>query len=55
MAEYGMKPLDVLKSATSVNADVFKIVHEKSRGRNGTEYSFSPESPKVLRPSVTGT
>ncbi len=25
MAEYGMKPLDVLRSATSVNADVFKI------------------------------
>ena len=25
MVEYGMKPLDVLKSATSVNADVFKI------------------------------
>jgi imidazolonepropionase-like amidohydrolase len=25
MADYGMKPLDVLRSATSVNADVFKI------------------------------
>jgi imidazolonepropionase-like amidohydrolase len=25
MADYGMKPLEVLKSATSVNADVFKI------------------------------
>jgi imidazolonepropionase-like amidohydrolase len=25
MAEYGMKPLDVLKSATSVNASVFKM------------------------------
>jgi imidazolonepropionase-like amidohydrolase len=26
MAEYGMKPIDVLKSATSVNAQVFKLV-----------------------------
>lgn len=25
MAEYGMKPIDVLRSATSVNADVFQI------------------------------
>lgn len=25
MAEYGMKPLDVLKSATSVNAMVFRL------------------------------
>ena len=25
MVDYGMKPLDVLRSATSVNADVFKI------------------------------
>ena len=25
MVEYGMKPLNVLQSATSVNADVFKI------------------------------
>ncbi len=25
MADYGMKPVDVLRSATSVNADVFKI------------------------------
>jgi imidazolonepropionase-like amidohydrolase len=25
MAEYGMKPLDVLKSATSVNAEVFGL------------------------------
>ena len=23
MVEYGMKPIDVLKSATSINADVF--------------------------------
>ena len=33
MVEYGMKPLDVLKAATSVNADVFgygdKIGHLK--------------------------
>ncbi|RYE19386.1 MAG: amidohydrolase family protein, partial [Sphingobacteriaceae bacterium] len=25
MAEYGMKPIDVLRSATSVNAAVFKL------------------------------
>ncbi len=25
MAEYGMKPIDVLRSATSVNAEVFKL------------------------------
>jgi len=25
MVDYGMKPLDVLRSATSVNADVFRI------------------------------
>jgi imidazolonepropionase-like amidohydrolase len=25
MAEYGMKPIDVLRSSTSINADVFKI------------------------------
>jgi len=27
MADYGMKPLDVLRSATSVNADVFGLKH----------------------------
>jgi len=27
MVEYGMKPLDVLRSATSVNADVFRLPH----------------------------
>ncbi len=31
MAEYGMQPVDVLRSATSVNADVFKI--NKTAGR----------------------
>ncbi|MDQ6756898.1 MAG: amidohydrolase family protein, partial [Bacteroidota bacterium] len=31
MAEYGMQPIDVLRSATSVNADVFKI--NKNVGR----------------------
>lgn len=31
MAEYGMQPIDVLRSATSVNADVFKI--NKTVGR----------------------
>jgi imidazolonepropionase-like amidohydrolase len=31
MVEYGMKPIDVLKSATSVNADVFKIADEVGR------------------------
>ena len=25
MVDYGMKPVDVLRSATSINADVFKI------------------------------
>jgi len=27
MVEYGMKPIDVLRSATSVNADVFRLPH----------------------------
>lgn len=27
MAEYGMKPIDVLRSATSVNAEVFRLNH----------------------------
>jgi imidazolonepropionase-like amidohydrolase len=31
MVEYGMQPIDVLRSATSVNADVFKI--NKTVGR----------------------
>ena len=31
MAEYGMNPIDVLKSATSVNADVFKINNKVGR------------------------
>ena len=35
MAEYGMKPLDVLRSATSVNADVFKIADKVGRIRQG--------------------
>jgi imidazolonepropionase-like amidohydrolase len=35
MAEYGMKPLDVLKSATSVNASVFRL---KGVGNIKTEY-----------------
>lgn len=33
MAEYGMKPLDVLKSATSVNADVFGYGNQIGRIR----------------------
>lgn len=35
MAEYGMKPLDVLKSATSVNADVFGYGDKIGRIRKG--------------------
>jgi imidazolonepropionase-like amidohydrolase len=35
MAEYGMIPLDVLKSATSVNADVFGIANRVGRIRPG--------------------
>jgi len=35
MADYGMKPLDVLRSATSVNADVFKISDRAGRIRSG--------------------
>jgi imidazolonepropionase-like amidohydrolase len=35
MAEYGMAPVDVLKSATSVNADVFKISDKVGRVKPG--------------------
>jgi imidazolonepropionase-like amidohydrolase len=35
MADYGMKPLDVLRSATSVNADVFGISNRVGRIRPG--------------------
>jgi imidazolonepropionase-like amidohydrolase len=35
MADYGMKPLDVLRSATSVNADVFGISNWAGRIRSG--------------------
>ena len=35
MAEYGMAPLDVLRSATSVNADVFRIAGKVGRVRPG--------------------
>ncbi len=35
MADYGMKPLDVLRAATSVNADVFKIGNRVGRVRPG--------------------
>jgi imidazolonepropionase-like amidohydrolase len=35
MAEYGMKPADVLKSATSVNADIFKISDKAGRIKLG--------------------
>ncbi|MFT3824456.1 MAG: amidohydrolase family protein [Chitinophagaceae bacterium] len=35
MVAYGMQPLDVLRSATSVNADVFKISNETGRVKNG--------------------
>lgn len=35
MVEYGMKPLDVLKSATSVNADVFGFADKIGRIKKG--------------------
>src|SRR5580704_13958702 len=35
MVEYGMKPIDVLRSATSVNADVFRIAGRVGRVRPG--------------------
>jgi imidazolonepropionase-like amidohydrolase len=35
MADYGMKPLDVLQSATSVNADVFGISNRVGRIKPG--------------------
>lgn len=35
MVDYGMKPIDVLRSATSVNAQAFKIDHEVGRIQPG--------------------
>lgn len=35
MVEYGMKPIDVLKSATSVNADVFELTDKVGRIKKG--------------------
>ncbi|HXB93732.1 MAG TPA: amidohydrolase family protein [Puia sp.] len=35
MVDYGMKPLDVLRSATSVNADVFRIAGHVGRIKQG--------------------
>ena len=35
MVDYGMKPLEVLRSATSVNADVFKINNKVGRIKTG--------------------
>ena len=35
MVEYGMKPLDVLKSATSINADVFGYANKIGRVKKG--------------------
>lgn len=35
MVDYGMKPIDVLKSATSVNADVFGYANEIGRIKKG--------------------
>jgi imidazolonepropionase-like amidohydrolase len=35
MVEYGMKPLDVLRSATSINADVFGYGHKIGRIKKG--------------------
>ena len=35
MVDYGMKPIDVLKSATSINADVFKVNNNVGRIKVG--------------------
>ena len=35
MVDYGMKPVDVLRSATSINADVFKINTKVGRIKPG--------------------
>ncbi len=35
MVEYGMKPIDVLRSATSVNADVFGYADKIGRIKKG--------------------
>ena len=35
MVDYGMKPLDVLRSATSVNADVFRLADRLGRIKSG--------------------
>jgi imidazolonepropionase-like amidohydrolase len=35
MVDYGMKPIDVLRSATSVNADVFRISNDVGRIQTG--------------------
>jgi imidazolonepropionase-like amidohydrolase len=35
MVEYGMKPIDVLQSATSINADVFRINDSVGRIKAG--------------------
>ena len=35
MVEYGMKPIDVLRAATSVNADVFRIANHVGRIKPG--------------------
>jgi imidazolonepropionase-like amidohydrolase len=40
MVDYGMKPLDVLRSATSVNADVFRIGDVVGRVRPGLLADF---------------
>jgi imidazolonepropionase-like amidohydrolase len=37
MVEYGMKPIDVLRSATSVNADVFRISGKVGRIKAGLQ------------------
>ena len=35
MTDYGMKPIDVLRSATSVNADVFEMGDKIGRIKKG--------------------
>lgn len=54
MVEYGMKPLDVLRSATSVNADVFKIADRVGRIRPGllADIVVVSGDPSVTMPDI---
>lgn len=50
MVEYGMKPIDVLRSATSINADVFNINDKAGRIKAGL-----PADIVVVEGDPTGT